>query len=243
MTLIGEIQELASDSTTSLPDLLRKTKILARRLQSPLLEDWVDHELKGYSDSDELPPYRVIQTQSMGSFAGLRGTHRSEINTNLLPDKPGWREMATTVSLPLPVAYYQHFLESPPAEDASLGSPWPVSAVTWAQHHIQFFTEPWVLQSAWRVVTRSDFAALLDTIRTRILDFALDLEAENPSAGEEPTGGLPPVNLDKVTHIINNTIFSGDTQTVAIGNLSSTQSVQHGVLPGDLTRCMPRYCV
>jgi hypothetical protein len=234
MTFIREIQALASDSTTSLPDLLRKTKILARRLQSPLLEDWVNHELNGYSESDELPPYRIIKTQSMGSFASAHGTLRSEINTDLLPDKPSWHEMATTVELFLPVAYYQHFLESPAADDNSLGSPWPMNAVTWAQHNIQFFAERWVLQSAWRVVTRSDFAALLDTIRTRILDFALDLEAENPSAGEEPVGNAPPIKLDRVTHIINNTIFSGDTRAVAVGNVSATQSIHYGVIPGDI---------
>ncbi|MCE3277545.1 MAG: hypothetical protein K0R13_3400 [Propionibacteriaceae bacterium] len=117
MTLIREIQELASDSTTSLPDLLRKTKILARRLQSPELADWADHELNGYPADAELPSYRVHKTYSRGRFADYGRRADLQIDTNALPERPDWREMATTVYFREPIAYFQELIATPRTAD------------------------------------------------------------------------------------------------------------------------------
>src|SRR4051794_33325572 len=79
MTLLREIQAAAVDSSVNLPDLLRKCKILGVRLGSAELKAWVDHELSGYPDVDNLPPYRVLEVQSYGSFAGGFGARLNNV--------------------------------------------------------------------------------------------------------------------------------------------------------------------
>ena len=59
MTLIEDIQTAAVDSGTDLAALLRKCKLLAARLGSDSLEEWVQWESDGYPDDAPIPKYRV----------------------------------------------------------------------------------------------------------------------------------------------------------------------------------------
>lgn len=58
--LVEEIQRDALDPHTSVSTLLRKVKLAAAKLQLPTVEEWVDHELNGYSENP-VPPYRQIK--------------------------------------------------------------------------------------------------------------------------------------------------------------------------------------
>lgn len=60
MGLLRDIQDAAADSKASLPDLLRKRKLLAARLKHAELDTWVSHELNGYPNDDMLPSYRHL---------------------------------------------------------------------------------------------------------------------------------------------------------------------------------------
>lgn len=83
---------------------------------------------------------------------------------------------------------------------------------------------------AWWLVPRIVLVDLLDSIRTRVLNFALEIEAEDPEAGEA-AAGEGPVDQSKVTQIFNTTISGGGNQ-VAIGG--RTAKVTGGIRPGDL---------
>ena len=67
---------------------------------------------------------------------------------------------------------------------------------------------------AWQVIAPHALIGIVDTVRNRILDFALKIEAENPNAGE----ALPndqPVPADRVQMIFQNVIyFMGLLQTL-----------------------------
>jgi hypothetical protein len=60
---------------------------------------------------------------------------------------------------------------------------------------------------AWQVISPHALMGIVDTVRNRILDFSLKIEAENPEAGE----ALPntqPVPRDKVQMIFQNTFYA-----------------------------------
>lgn len=59
--LIPELIAMASDPTVKTTDLLRKAMVAARLLKQPEWATWIDHELQGYPQSGDLPPYRVLQ--------------------------------------------------------------------------------------------------------------------------------------------------------------------------------------
>ncbi|WP_133121894.1 hypothetical protein [Pleomorphomonas carboxyditropha] len=58
--LVEEIQREALDAQTPVSTLLRKVKLAAVKLQLPVVEEWVDNELNGYS-TNPVPPYRQIK--------------------------------------------------------------------------------------------------------------------------------------------------------------------------------------
>lgn len=56
--LVEEIQGQALDATVKVSDLLRKVKLAAVKLQLDDATEWVDRELKGYDNADNVPAYR-----------------------------------------------------------------------------------------------------------------------------------------------------------------------------------------
>ena len=74
MSLIEEIQQEAIDSKSDLGSLLRKFKLLAARLGSRPLEDWLLWESNGYPDDVEVPGYRIWPLEVKGHFTGPFGS-------------------------------------------------------------------------------------------------------------------------------------------------------------------------
>lgn len=71
MSILEEIQAAAVDGTSDLGSLLRKCKLLAARLGSEPLENWLLWESNGYPENVEVPEYRIWSLQLKGHFFGL----------------------------------------------------------------------------------------------------------------------------------------------------------------------------
>lgn len=69
MKLIDEIIGILSSNSGVLTEALIKTKVLLYKIGHKELVVWVNKELNGYSQSDELPDYRVIAAQVRVSAA------------------------------------------------------------------------------------------------------------------------------------------------------------------------------
>ena len=70
MSLLREIQESLISEEPNVSSVLLKLRLLAARLGSEILGDWVKHELSGYPDDIELPEYRKIGVSFKGTFMG-----------------------------------------------------------------------------------------------------------------------------------------------------------------------------
>src|SRR5882762_8593500 len=73
MSLLREIQASLMEGQAIGPILL-KLRLLASRLGSGLLEEWVKHESNGYPIDVELPSYRKIGVPFRGTFSGPFGS-------------------------------------------------------------------------------------------------------------------------------------------------------------------------
>ena len=162
MSLLREIQDGATDHSVPLADLLRKCKILAKRLQHTPLSDWANHELNGYPDADNLPPYRAKRS------AYVTGTFRNsvqEIKNKLIPSMLVDQEHLDalfTVAHSSGVAHYESLLRS---DQQEFKLPWPADVVAIYQSRIM---SGMYLTEARRVISRAEIEAMLDQIRTRI---------------------------------------------------------------------------
>src|SRR5579871_3717688 len=74
MGLLEDIQNAAVDGRSDLGSILRKCKLLASRLGSKPLEDWLVWESNGYPPEVDVPDYRKWSLQIRGHFAGPFGS-------------------------------------------------------------------------------------------------------------------------------------------------------------------------
>lgn len=70
------------------------------------------------------------------------------------------------------------------------------------------------LQSACKVITPTEVRAVLDTVRTRVLNLALELERVAPQAGEPDA---PAADAAAVQYVVTNNIY-GDGNATAVGS-------------------------
>lgn len=215
MSLLREIQQAAAatDPAVDLPSLLRKCKILANRLGNPEFKQWVDFELKGYPDLAKLPDYRVFSVRIHGDFTGEGGSTLSdaEIHEGAAPKEI--RKHLFTCELTPSVATIAALLQ-----DHSHGAKYPLDLRTSANFSDKVY-EGMSCLLAWKVIPANQLIGILDVIKTKILDFALEIEAENPEAGESSVN-VQPVAQRKVQQVFN---------TYIVGNGNNIATASHRV--------------
>ena len=71
--LIRELIAMASDPSVKTSDLLRRAMVAARFLKLPEGATWISHELQGYPDGADIPPYRLLhgELKVMNPVRGL----------------------------------------------------------------------------------------------------------------------------------------------------------------------------
>lgn len=226
MSLLQDIQNAAVDPHTDICALLRMCKILAVRLGNDEFKKWADSELNGYKDMKDLPEYRIIDIQSYGHFDGLAGSglRNAPIPPSCLPESI--REWSTKSWLMQPISAYAVLL---PQEGNNPQEQWPADTVAEAGQHIYRYMN---CISAWKLIPRNALAALVDTLRTRVLNFVLEIEVQAPDAGEA-LPNRPPLPQDRVSQVFNNYIY-GSLQNLAAGSNHVSQSGTFIVTNGDL---------
>ena len=206
MTLLEEIQKEAVDSKSDLGALLRKCKVLAARLGSKQLQDWLIWESNGYPESAEVPDYRVWPLVVKANFSGPYGAKISK---------------ATIPSFLIPEQSRNSFLHYPCRESISSledalrfkkNSTDTTFAINTQDLHVFLGTnvyEGYNCAQAWAEFDLMNLAELLNSVRNRILDFALELWKEYPMAGNSASQDNTAIESAKVTQIFNMTITGG----------------------------------
>lgn len=213
MSLLREIQSAAIDSKTDLATLLRKCKVLAARLGSAEFRTWVDNELSGYQSVDDLPAYRILRVYSRGDFSGPFGSGGGNIPIPLFNIPEEFREALSHSYIRESVASIEAHVETDEVREF-----WLPNLVALVGKDI--YTNMNCVQ-AWKVIPITALIAVLDEIRNRILSFVLEIEAEDPEAGEAKINSNP-VPPEKIQQIFN-THIDGSVQNVAIGSQSFEQ--------------------
>ncbi|KAA1153799.1 hypothetical protein EU510_08390 [Pseudoalteromonas sp. FUC4] len=216
MSLLREIQDAAIDSKTDLASLLRKCKVLSARLGSQEFKAWVDAELSGYRDADCLPEYRIIHVTSKGHFSGAFGSGLNNADIPLMCIPENFRESMSRSNMMEPVAGMEALVSK--CEGGTAQEPWNPDFVALVGQKIY---ERMNCMQAWKVIPITSVIAALDEIRNRILNFVLEIEAQDPEAGEAALNSSP-VPPEKVNQIFN-TYISGSVQNVATGSHSFEQ--------------------
>lgn len=158
--LVPELVDMASTPTVSTADLLRRALVVARRLAVPELADWLNSELNGYDYAAPVPDYRIIYGQLM-VYNDVRGY---DIPCMTPDDKTAeyLRRYSEHQSVPV--------LEQLLAGDGQLVKHFPVSLEEQLMHSMMVPMRPKL------VFSKPQMQGIVEVVRNRILEWALDLE-------------------------------------------------------------------
>lgn len=152
-SLVLELQRAAQDTKTSVTDLLRMVKVIGAKLDLNDITEWVEHELGGYRGAiSKLPDYRRVR----GGEIEIRHPYR------------GW-EHAGVIDACMPCF-------QPLSEVEQLATQ---TAVIRQLSHYENLPTDNILSSEWsqRIkVSGTRFIAITDAVRTKVLDWSLELE-------------------------------------------------------------------
>ncbi len=201
---------MATADTMPVASLLRKGLVLARRLKYPPLTEWAQMELEGYPSDADLPDYRAYRRcQVLGNFNGPAG---SSLSNQPLPSggvEEAHRDSLFGYELREGIPKYEALVAG--GKDVTI--PWNTDFVV---HYQASFFEFMALSHAWRDVGRAALVEVIEGVRTRLLNFCLDIEAANPEAGEAAADSTP-VSPEEVSAAFHLNIMGNNNVVTAAG--------------------------
>lgn len=226
-SLVAQLQKEVVDSGVPISDTLRKAKILASQLKNKEFKRWIDAELKGYDNADNLPDYRKVAPVNLGTFSGPFGkiVKNVPIPVALLPDSI--REFAESSLFTCGIKEVEAAASQAAKKEGHRFS-WPPEMVVIARKHVPM-SDGSVLVDAWQPISKSQLDGILDQVRNRLLDFLLELQEIDPEVLESE-GAIRSVPGDKVQNLFQTYILGGQN-IVATGtefNQKATQEVATG---------------
>lgn len=216
MSLLRDIQNSAIDAHTDIQVVLRKCKVLAARLNNEKFEKWVESELLGYQSIDSLPKYRIFRVESYGNFHGPFGSGRYHaiMPIGFLPITN--QDFFRYSYLLAPISNYSDLLQQ--EGDGNILENWPAEAVV---HFGGNFYKGMYCSAAWKQIPRNCLAAMIDTVRNRVLNFVIEIEKEAPDAGEAPLSS-PLISDEKVNQVFHTHIY-GNVENLSSGGSNFNQ--------------------
>lgn len=221
MSLLDDIIKSITETDEKTSSILRKCLVLSYRLKNDSLKSWVSKELNGYDyDDPDMPDYRKIGAPAKGVFLGSVG---QQINDQPIPSavmKEEHRHWAERAKLTQPIAAYEDV-----KGDENRVIPWPANLVVFYQ--AKFFDGDMALNRAWQDIPGTVMVGIVDTVRTRVLTFVLELK-EQTVEEEVEIEKLPPSTVQTLVQmtVIGGTNVFGNVEqfaatTVQVGDAAS----------------------
>ncbi|MEG4442102.1 hypothetical protein QUB47_07690 [Microcoleus sp. AT9_B5] len=210
MSLLRKIQENTCNPDFKVSDILRQCKILAARLEYQPLKIWLEYELNGYRDQKILPEYRIIKEVLFeGTFtngAWLYKNYVFNISKHLLDSSGSGIDISqiNTIYLRQNISALESLIRT---DESNLKFAVPGNIALLLGQFVDNLESGYHCVSASQVINVSTIVSILDIVKSKILDFTLQIEAENPKAGDVEIGDKP--IPDSILNIVFNNTISG----------------------------------
>lgn len=209
-SLVEELQRDALDSKVSVSDLLRKSLVIATKLNLREFKVWVEQELNGYTDTRQVPDYRRLIGRIV-AFNPARGYIPAIIPDAALAELLSIRHETSSVSVLESLAVCQGTML------VCDYSPDILARLMETQRY------PLIPQVQ---IAKTSLLGILDAVRNAILTWSLKLEAdgivgegmsfspkEKTIASEKTADLQPVVNYITIGHMENSSIQQGTRQS------------------------------
>jgi len=234
--LLDDIIDILSDENGSLNNALLKTKVLLHTIGKKDLVPWVDNEIKGYPDDNNVPEYRSVDAYVYGQVQSFRQIHHHYLVPLMHLDED-LRKSLTEFKLLLPIDQIQQaVVQHKAGSSMTLGKPIPPEICTLLSGG---------LETAHVITAKSELnmnqvGGILQEVRSRLLEFMLELRdvVGIAASNKELVSKATSFNTEKAfaEKILGNATF-GANATVIIGNQNTQINVlnKKGDMVGLLT--------
>jgi len=205
-SLVLELQRDILDQNVSATTILRKAFAIARKLNIPDIEEWLDSELNGYKDNDKIPEYRSLNGQ-LKAWNPYHGWQPLFMEDAEIAEKLSNKKSNQTIPE----------LEKMLSNDNGKGSfymPFSKEKETILMRGMNIPLQPALLTSA------SQIQGIIECVRNAVLDWALQLESKSIlgenmkfSTREKSTARNITININKnyITNMRDSQIQQGAT--------------------------------
>ena len=229
--LLRRINEGATNSQTSLGEVMRLCIRLGRLLNNKELSDWAKAEAGGYDSIRSLSDYRIFETEVRGTFSGPFGSGIKNAPIPKIIIDEGHRDRLFKVYMLQSVGELER-LTGGRQDTNSLTIPWPGDFIFYYQQKTIY--QGLVLVEADQIMTTALIAGLLKTIRARVIGFVLAIEEElciDVTNYDDNKTPLQIPSQEKISQVFNMTIQEG--ANIAVGNTGTVNQYAAHVQPGD----------
>jgi hypothetical protein len=223
MKLLDELVASLSAEKPSLTDALMKTKVLLHQLGQKELVGWVNFELNSYPEDAAVPEYRILIVEVKGNVTNGPYSYNDQVFPTVHLGEDVRRSLTRYQARDSITA-----LEEIAKKDR------PGVAITIAPEFYgllgKTLANGFEVNQAWRTAGIGQFAQVLTQVRSRLLDFLLELSEK---IGEETADeDIKRIGRSPATaSLFKNAIF-GDNVTISIGDYNR-QTVTNRVTKGD----------
>ena len=220
VSLLKQLRDEIVDPNAAVSAVLRKAKILAASLNHAEFDEWLAYELNGYPNGRTLPSYRRIQSPLLGTFSGPFGSSVTDyqIPISALPDF-----MQKDVT-DLRMAHSIRELEAMIASGSDVFQRiLATEAVLLSRDRIQL-SGGHVLVEMHQPISKPMLEGIIDSVRTRFLDFLLGIQSMNTEVLESEAA-LSDLPKEQVAQVFNVAVY-GDHNVVAAQSTIGDISIQ-----------------
>ncbi len=219
MPLIHDIQTALLDENASVGAMLLKLRFLAAKLDTDILEEWVQYEAEGYPYTANLPEYRIAHITYTGTFVDMvRQLNNVSIPGALVARHAGdqWVKMQIRDGLPL--------IESQ-LKQSTLKNHFGIDC---SNLKVLLQGKIYPGMSIVDINSRIDtgaFARIQHAVRAKTLDFTLKLEKQIPAVMDIEVGARPiEISSDdqkSVEHLTQHIFYGDVTNILSSGDANS----------------------
>src|SRR5690348_9651127 len=220
MGLLADIQGAVLDSHSDIAPIFLKLRMLAARLGSQPLADWVKYESEGYPNEVEVPDYRVLGVSYTATFSGPFGSgiKNAPISPYLVEKYAGksWTrfEMRQSVA----------------AIDELLGSSEKGGSLHIEASNLILLLQgkvypDYACNAVSGTISRASLAAIRHAVLSRVLELTIEIEKVVPEASNvslADSGQLSSGAAGKTTQITHQIIYGNYTAVAASEGSSVT---------------------
>lgn len=217
-SLVYELQQLATNNTHSITNLLRKALLVAVKLKQSEFEVWIKNELNGYEGKD-VPKYRQVQTK-------LKVVNPVRGYIPFIIDNPKFMETIQNVPLSSPIGSLEDLLN----RDKDNKGEWTVPFTPQQTKTLMDMQQGFGVLEPVRTIGLNSIANILESVKSVILEWSLKLETEG-IIGED----LSFSNSEKEKAVGNQQIKIENFQGIIgdVKNSTVTQNLDQKIIKGD----------